>query len=97
MKGSTQMAKGHLEEAAGALTGNKKLSAKGRRDQIEGQVMQVIEDDVRKVKGSTLKVVGKVERMAKKSAVKLECMAGKAVGKVECIAKKVVGKAKGRN
>lgn len=40
MKGSTRIAKGRVEEAAGALAGNGKLRAKGRRDQTLGQVKQ---------------------------------------------------------
>ena len=40
MKGSTRIAKGRIEEAAGALAGNDKLRAKGQRDQAIGQVKQ---------------------------------------------------------
>lgn len=38
MKGSTRIAKGRIEEAAGVLTGNDKLRGKGQRDQLIGQV-----------------------------------------------------------
>ena len=38
MKVSTQIAKGRIEESAGALVGNDKLRKKGQRDQSVGQV-----------------------------------------------------------
>ncbi len=38
MKGSTQIAKGRIEESAGVLVGNDKLRKKGQRDQSVGQV-----------------------------------------------------------
>jgi len=40
MKGSTRIAKGRIEESAGALVGNDKLRAKGQRDQAMGRVKQ---------------------------------------------------------
>ena len=40
MKGSTRIAKGKVEEAAGVLAGNDKLRAKGQRDQMIGKVKQ---------------------------------------------------------
>jgi uncharacterized protein YjbJ (UPF0337 family) len=41
MSGRTDIAKGRIKEAAGVLTGNKKLREKGRADQAVGQVKQV--------------------------------------------------------
>ena len=49
MKGSTRIAKGRIEEAAGALAGNGKLRAKGRRDQAVGQVKQAAQNVADKV------------------------------------------------
>ena len=83
MKGSIQVAKGHIEETAGNLAGSKKLSAKGRQDQAEGRIKQNIENDVQKVKDSAKKVVDKTKKVAKKVVDKAECMAKKAVDKVE--------------
>ena len=40
MNGSTKIAKGRIEEAAGALVGNDKLRAKGQRDQTIGRMRQ---------------------------------------------------------
>jgi uncharacterized protein YjbJ (UPF0337 family) len=55
MSGKTDVVKGRLEEAAGALTGNDKLRAEGKADQAVGKVKQIAE-----------KAVGKVERAVKK-------------------------------
>ncbi len=49
MKGSTRIAKGRMEEAAGALTGDNKLRAKGQRDQWLGNVKQTTKKIVDKV------------------------------------------------
>ncbi len=52
MKGSTKVAKGRIEEAAGALSDNNKLRDKGRKDQAVGHVKQAAEDCLRQVKRS---------------------------------------------
>ncbi len=49
MKGSVQVVKGRVEEAAGALTGNDRLRAKGRANQAVGQVKKTVEKIVDKV------------------------------------------------
>ena len=59
MKGSTEVAKGRIEEAAGALAGNEKLRARGQTDQAVGHVKQAAEKGVRKVKESVRKIVDK--------------------------------------
>jgi uncharacterized protein YjbJ (UPF0337 family) len=43
MSGKTDVVKGRLKEAAGALTGNDKLRAEGRTDQALGKVKQAAE------------------------------------------------------
>jgi uncharacterized protein YjbJ (UPF0337 family) len=40
MSGKTDIVKGRIKEAAGALTGNDKLRAKGQTDQAVGRVKQ---------------------------------------------------------
>ena len=57
MKGSTEVVKGRIEEAAGALTGNDKLRAKGQTDQAVGQVKNAADRGVRKVKNAARKIV----------------------------------------
>jgi uncharacterized protein YjbJ (UPF0337 family) len=58
MSGNTDVAKGRIKEAAGALTGNDKLRAEGKADQAVGEVKQVAEKSIDSVK----KVVKKLQR-----------------------------------
>ena len=41
MSGTTDIAKGRVEEAAGVLSGSEKLREKGKADQAVGRVKQV--------------------------------------------------------
>ena len=50
MGGKTGVAKGRIKEAAGVLTGNDKLRAEGKADQTIGEVKQVADKAVDKVK-----------------------------------------------
>ena len=59
MKGSPQVVKGRVEEAAGALTGNDRLRAKGRKDQAVGHVKQAVEKGVRQVQESARRIMDK--------------------------------------
>ncbi len=56
MGGKTDEVKGRIKEAAGALTGNDKLRAEGKTDQVVGKVEQVAEKAVDKVKQAVKKV-----------------------------------------
>ena len=49
MSAKTDVVKGRLKEAAGALTGNDNLRAEGKTDQAVGRVKQVAEKAVDKV------------------------------------------------
>jgi len=49
MGGKTDIVKGRIKEAAGVLTGNDKLRAEGKVDQVVGKVKQVAEKAVDKV------------------------------------------------
>jgi len=53
MSGTTDMVKGRLKEAAGAVTGNDELCTQGKTDQAVGEVKQVAE-----------KAIGKVEEVS---------------------------------
>lgn len=55
MGGKTDIAKGRIKEAAGALTGNDKLRAEGKADQAVGKVKQVAKKAVKKAKQSVKK------------------------------------------
>lgn len=59
MKGSVQVVKGRIEEAAGVLTDNDKLRARGQTNQVVGHVKQVAEKGIRQVKESVRKIVDK--------------------------------------
>lgn len=56
MSGKTDVVKGRLKEADGALTGNDKLRAEGKTDQAVGKVKQVAEKAVDKVEQAVKKV-----------------------------------------
>jgi len=49
MGGKTDIVKGRIKEAAGVLTGNDKLRAEGKVDQVVGKVKQVAEKAADKV------------------------------------------------
>ena len=50
--GKADQLKGRVKEAAGALTGNKKLKREGKADQAVGKVKQSVKKVVDKVKGA---------------------------------------------
>jgi uncharacterized protein YjbJ (UPF0337 family) len=56
MGGKTDVVKGRIKEAAGALTGNEQLRAEGRTDQAVGKAKQAVKKTVGKVKKAVNKV-----------------------------------------
>jgi uncharacterized protein YjbJ (UPF0337 family) len=56
MSGKTDIVKGRIKEAAGALTGNDKLREEGKTDQAVGKVKQIAEKAVDKVEQAVKKV-----------------------------------------
>jgi uncharacterized protein YjbJ (UPF0337 family) len=58
MSGKTDVVKGRIKEAAGALTGNDKLRAEGQADQAVGKTKQVIQKAADTVKKAVHKVTG---------------------------------------
>ena len=58
MGGKTDVVKGRIKEAAGALTGNDKLRAEGKTDQVVGKVEQVVQDTADTIKKAVKKVTG---------------------------------------
>lgn len=67
MNGSAKIAKGRIEEAAGALVGNDKLRAKGQRDQAVGQIRKDADQGVRKVQTAAREMVDKAKAVARKA------------------------------
>ena len=58
MGGKTDVVKGRIKEAAGALTGNDKLREEGRADQALGKAEQTAQKAVDTVKKAVKKVIG---------------------------------------
>ena len=55
MSGKTDVVKGRIKEAAGALTGNDKLRAQGKTDQAVGRTKQAIQKTADTVKRAVKK------------------------------------------
>jgi uncharacterized protein YjbJ (UPF0337 family) len=70
MKGSAEVVKGRIEEAAGVLTGSDKLRAKGQTDQTVGRIRQVAEKGVRQAEESAQKIVDTARNAAQKAIEK---------------------------
>ncbi|MGA2255401.1 MAG: hypothetical protein ABSG53_12115 [Thermoguttaceae bacterium] len=58
MGGKTEVGKGRIKEAAGALTGNDKLRDQGKTDQVVGKTEQAIQKAACAVKKAVKKVTG---------------------------------------
>ena len=58
MGGKTDVVKGRIKEAAGALTGNDKLRAEGKTDQVVGKTKQAVRKAADTVKKAVKKVIG---------------------------------------
>ena len=58
MSGKTDVVKGRIKEAAGALTGNDKLRAEGKVDQAVGKTKQAVQKAADTVKKAVKKVIG---------------------------------------
>ena len=60
MSGKTDVIKGRIKEAAGALTGSETLRDEGKTDQAVGEAKQVVEKVEAKVKKKVDEIVKKV-------------------------------------
>jgi uncharacterized protein YjbJ (UPF0337 family) len=58
MGGKTDVVKGRIKEAAGALTGNDKLRDEGKTDQAVGKTKQAVQKAADTVKKAVKKVIG---------------------------------------
>jgi uncharacterized protein YjbJ (UPF0337 family) len=58
MSGKTDVVKGRIKEAAGALTGNDKLREEGKTDQTIGNAKQAVQKAADTVKNAVNKVIG---------------------------------------
>ena len=57
MGGKTDVVKGRIKEAAGALTNNNRLRAKGKADQAVGKAKQAVQKTVDTVKKAVKKAI----------------------------------------
>ena len=62
MGGRTDVVKGRIKEAAGALSGNDKLREEGKTDQAVGKTKQTVKKAVGKVEKAAAKVVDKARK-----------------------------------
>ena len=58
MSGRTDVVKGRIKEAAGALTGNDQLRDEGKADQAVGKAEQAVQKAADTVKDAVKKVIG---------------------------------------
>ena len=58
MGGKTDVVKGRIKEAAGALTGNDNLRDEGKTDQVVGKTEQAVQKAADTVKEAVKKVTG---------------------------------------
>ena len=58
MGGTTDVVKGRIKEAAGALTGNDELREEGKTDQVVGKAKQAVQKAADTVKEAVQNVVG---------------------------------------
>ena len=58
MGGKTDVAKGRIKEAAGALTDNDRLRAEGKTDQAVGNTKKAVKKTVDAVKKAVKKAIG---------------------------------------
>jgi uncharacterized protein YjbJ (UPF0337 family) len=64
MSGKTDIAKGRMKEAAGALTGNDDLREEGKTDQAVGNAKEAVKKAVRKIEKVAQKTIDKVKGAA---------------------------------
>lgn len=62
MGGKTDIVKGRIKEAAGAITGNEELREEGRADQAVGKVKEVAADAIDSVKDAAAAVKKTVKK-----------------------------------
>ena len=58
MGGKTDVVKGRIKEAAGALTGNDRLREEGKTDQAVGKTKQAVQKAADTVKKAVKKAIG---------------------------------------
>ncbi len=72
MRGTIEVVKGRIEEAAGALTGNDRLRTKGQDDQVVGHVKQAGEKGIRQARKSARRIVAGAKELAQQAIAKAQ-------------------------
>ena len=85
MAGKTDVVKGRIEEAAGALIGNDELREKGQTDQAVGHAKQAAATSVGQAKQAARNVVDEAKAAGRKSVDQAKDVAQKAVDKAKGI------------
>ena len=83
MGGATEVVKGRIEEATGALIGSDKLREKGKADQAVGQAEQAVEQRVDQAKQAGREAVHEAKVAARKAVNAAKELAQKAVAQAQ--------------
>jgi uncharacterized protein YjbJ (UPF0337 family) len=75
MSGKSDVVKGRIKEAAGALTGDDTLREEGKTDQAVGNAKQIVQKAVDEVKDAAKKTVGRVKKAAERAVAKAKDVA----------------------
>ncbi len=67
MAGKTEKAKGRVKEAAGALTGNRKLKREGKIDQLVGSVKEAVGSAVDTVRDAITGTTATAKKAARRA------------------------------
>lgn len=77
MSGKTDVIKGRIKEAAGALTGNHRLRIAGQADQATGKAKEVAEKVVKQAKDVAKTAVSKAKQMGRQAVAEAKASAKK--------------------
>ncbi len=65
MSGMTDVVKGRIKEAAGALINNENLRNEGKKDQAAGKAKEAVEESIREVKKEAQETINKLKGVTK--------------------------------
>jgi uncharacterized protein YjbJ (UPF0337 family) len=77
MKGTTNVVKGRIKEAAGALTGNNKLRTQGQADQVLGHIEQAADKGVKKAQKAADGIMDRAKDAADREVARERKLTGK--------------------
>jgi uncharacterized protein YjbJ (UPF0337 family) len=83
MGGKTDIVKGRIEEAAGALFGSDKLREKGKTDQVVGRAKQAAQKNVDQARSAAQRIVAEAKTAARKAVHEAHDVAQQAIDKAK--------------